>query len=259
MHGPREFAYQWTGSTHYLALHDLRMTDGETISQDAPPSTLNDLRDLMTFVPEGCAVSGWSRLRVRRNLFTAVYYDPAILPEELDTRIDGTERPMLYFNDPGLRTTLGKIQALLSEGGPVDAIYGETLGLAAAIELARLQLKAPVANIPDSRRLGFAQERLVRDYIEENLQNEISLSDLAGLVGLSRFHFTRSFKRTTGLAPYQFIVASRIEGAKAMLAGSEQSMLEISGKLGFGNQARFSAAFRKATGVTPSQYRRDRR
>ena len=42
---PREFAYQWTGSTHYLALHDMRLADGETTPQGAPLSTLNDLRD----------------------------------------------------------------------------------------------------------------------------------------------------------------------------------------------------------------------
>jgi AraC family transcriptional regulator len=201
IHGSRAFAYKWEGASHYVALHDLRLVDGEVSVGDLPKSTLADLRDLITFVPGGCRASGWSQLRARRNRYTAVYYDPAILPEELDTRVAGIERPMLYFDDPALRSTLSKIQGLLVDPDPIDTVYSETLGLMAAIELARLQFKRPGARVPDSGRLGFAQEKLVLEFIRENLHRDISLSDLADLTGLSRFHFSRAFKRTTGLSP----------------------------------------------------------
>jgi AraC family transcriptional regulator len=200
--GAREFDYKWAGSTHYLAVHDIRRDAGETLVDDVPPSTQLDMRDLLTFIPEGCRVSGWSKLRPRTNTFTAIYYDPAILPEELGTRLAGIERPMLCFDHAGLRMTLAKIEALLVNPDPINAIYG--------------------------------------------------------VVGLSRFHFSRSFRRTTGLAPYQFILASRVERAKAILSGSETTMAEISAGLGFGSQPQFSAAFRKLTGLTPSQFRRTR-
>jgi AraC family transcriptional regulator len=259
MQGPHEFDYKWSGSTHYLAVHDIRLSAGETRVDDLPPTTQLEMRDLLTFIPEGCRVAGWSKLTPRRNMFTAIYYDPTILPEELDTRLAGIERPMLYFNHPGLRLTLGKIEALLIDPDPIDAIYGETLGLTAAIELARIQFNGPGVHVPDSGRLSGGQEKLVLDYIAANLHKELSLSELAGLVGLSRFHFGRSFRRTTGLAPYQFILSSRVERAKAILSGSETSMAEISASLGFGSQAQFSAAFRKLTGLTPSQFRRTRR
>jgi AraC family transcriptional regulator len=213
----------------------------------------------MTFVPGGCDVSGWSKLRARRNLFVAVYYDPAILPEELDARITGIERPMLYFDDPALRSTLSKLQGLLADPDPIDAVYSETLGLTAAIELARLQFNGPRIRAPDSGRLGTAQAKLVLEFIRENLHRDISLSDLAGLAGLSRFHFTRAFKRTTGLSPYQFILSARVERAKSSLVNSDQSMFEISKSLGFGNQAQFAAAFRKLAGTTPTQFRRGAR
>ncbi len=257
--GPREFDYKWAGAPHYLALHDIQLADGEITVADLPKSTQTDLRGLMTFVPGGCAVSGWSKLRARRNLFTALYYDPAILPEELDARIAGTEQPMLYFDDPALRSTLSKLQGLLADPNPIDAIYGETLGLTAAIELARLQFDGPAVRSPDSGRLGFAQENRVLAFIRENLHRDISLSDLAGVAGLSRFHFTRAFKRTTGFSPYQFILSARMERAKSSLANSDRSIFEISESLGFGNQGQFAAAFRKLAGVTPSQFRRDRR
>jgi AraC family transcriptional regulator len=259
IHGPQEFDYKWEGAPHYLALHDIQLADGEIRLADLPTSTQTDLRDLMTFVPGGNAVSGWSKLGARRNLFTAVYYDPAILPEELDARIAGTERPMLYFDDPALRSTLQKLQTLLIDPDPIDAIYSETLGLTAAIELARLQFNGPGVRAPDSGRLSIAQEKLVRDYVGENMHRDISLSDLADLAGLSRFHFSRAFKRTTGLSPYQFILSARMARAKSSLANSDRSMLEISRSLGFGNQGQFAAAFRKSAGVTPSQFRRGRR
>jgi len=257
--GPRGFDYRWAGAAHYLALHDIQLADGEIALEGLPESTQADLRDLMTFVPGGCDVSGWSKLRARRNQFIAVYYDPAILPEELDARIGGTERPMLYFDDPALRSTLSKLQGLLVNPGPIDAIYSETLGLTAAIELARLQFNGPGVPAPESGRLGTAQAKLVLEFIEENLHRDISLSDLADLAGLSRFHFARAFKRTTGLSPYRFILSGRVERAKSSLANSDKSMFEISQSLGFGNQGQFAAAFRKLAGTTPSQFRRGHR
>jgi AraC family transcriptional regulator len=256
--GAREFAYKWVGSNHYLALHDLKLDDGETALDASTPVRQLDLRGRMTFIPRGCGISGWSHLSRRAHAFTAVYFDPAILPEELDGRgSPSPEAPMLYFDNPGLRSTVAKVQTLLlKDPSPMDGVYAETLGLLAAIEIDRLQNVGTKRHVPASGRLSAGQEALVRDYIVEHLQTNISLSDLAGLVQLSRFHFTRAFKKTFGLPPHQFILQARIDRAKLMLRTSDVPMLEIAHCLGFGSQSRFSEAFRKITGSTPRQLRR---
>jgi AraC family transcriptional regulator len=254
--GPREYAFNWVGSRHYLALHDLKLNAGETTVEDLPPSRLLDRRDRMTFIPQGCRISGWSEVESRSNAFTAVYYDAAIVREELEgRRAAGDGRPMLYFENPGLRATLTKIQSLLTDLLPVDPTYAETLGLLAAIEIHRLQEAGVSTHIPDSGQLSARQERLIRDYIAENLHRNLSLSGLAELAGLSRFHFTRSFKKTMGLPPHQFILHRRVECSKRMLVGN-MPMREIAESLGFAGQGHFSSAFRRYTGYTPTQFRR---
>ncbi len=82
--GPTEFSFQWSGTTHYLALHNIRKLEGETVVDGLSAVRTLDVRDRMTFVPSGCGVSDWTRLSGRANAFTALYYDPKMIPEELD-------------------------------------------------------------------------------------------------------------------------------------------------------------------------------
>ena len=255
--GGSEFSYSWVGSTHYLAVHDLKLADGEISLDDVGNVRMLDLRNRMTFVPKGCTVSGWSRVSNRQNAFTALYYDPAVIPEELESlRAADGRRPMLYFDDGGLRSTLGKIETLLKAEHAANSLYAETLALLAALELERLQGNAAFGKIPASGGLSLAQERLLRGYISENLCRDISLGELAALVKLSRFHFARAFRKTFSLPPHQFILRARIELAKTMLLRNSLPVQQIAEELGFANQGHLAAAFRRLTGHTPGQFRR---
>jgi AraC family transcriptional regulator len=258
--GPSEYEYKWVGSACYIALHDLRLVDGETALDGAAPFRLLDLRDRMTFLPEGCAISGWSRLMRRSNAFTAVYYDPTLVPEELEIhrRSITALAPILYFENAALRSTLTKIKGLLLDPMQSDEVYAETLGLLVALEVDRLQ-KLDEKRAPDSGRLSTAQERLIHEYIQENIDRNLSLGELAGVVRLSRFHFVRAFKKTTGLPPHQFVLSCRVERAKEALKNGDAPLKEIAARLGFNSSRQFSATFRKVTGFTPLSYRRARR
>ena len=74
---------------------------------------------------------------------------------------------------------------------------------------------------------GLAPQQLnrVREYITANLGKDISLTDLAGLVNLSKFYFLRAFKKTTGIAPYQFILSRRVDPARSCLLNVTQLLL----------------------------------
>jgi AraC family transcriptional regulator len=90
-------------------------------------------------------------------------------------------------------------------------------------------------------------------YIEENLDEEISLSAIANEVGMSQHYFSRLFKKSTGITPYQYVLKARIEQAKKLLLQSQLSIAEIALEVGFASQSHFTQSFKRFTGVTPRQ------
>ena len=85
---------------------------------------------------------------------------------------------------------------------------------------------------------------------------DVSLAALASEAGLSRFHFCRAFKESTGLSPHAWLRRHRLEQAMNMLRESDTSIVSIAAELGYASQTAFAAAFRKLTGETPSDWRR---
>jgi AraC family transcriptional regulator len=102
---------------------------------------------------------------------------------------------------------------------------------------------------------GWQQNKLTQ-YIEEHLAEEVSLASLAGLVQLSPYHFARAFKQSFGIPPHRYLTDRRIERAKSLLAQRQLSVTEIALEVGFSETSSFTAAFRKSTGETPTDYRR---
>jgi AraC family transcriptional regulator len=100
------------------------------------------------------------------------------------------------------------------------------------------------------------QQRIVTAYIEDHVADPISLADLAELVGLSTYHFCRAFKQSFGIPPLRYHASRRIDRAKALLAKPAPSVTKIGLTVGFSETSSFTAAFRKATGLTPTAYHR---
>ena len=105
-------------------------------------------------------------------------------------------------------------------------------------------------------RLDNARLRRVLDHIDQHLEDDITVSNLADLANLSVFHFTRMFASAVGAPPHRYVSRRRLEQAMAMLAAGKLPLSEIAHRTRFSSQASFSRAFLRATGMSPGEYRR---
>jgi AraC-like DNA-binding protein len=92
-------------------------------------------------------------------------------------------------------------------------------------------------------------------FIFNNYEREISITDIAKYVFLSPSYFTRAFKEDTGLSPIQYLLNIRIKRACELLAETDFKVGDIAHSVGFSNQQRFNDIFKKQTKMTPMQYR----
>jgi AraC-like DNA-binding protein len=120
------------------------------------------------------------------------------------------------------------------------------------------QQRAIPMDQPARGRLSPRQLSQVISFARDSMHVDIGLIDMANLVHLSAYHFGRLFKQTTGLSPYQYILQMKIEYAKKLIMENAGPLGEIAYQLNFSDQAHFSNAFRKATGVSPREYQHSR-
>ncbi len=107
---------------------------------------------------------------------------------------------------------------------------------------------------------GLPRWRLHRviAYIESHIADAISLADMAEAAQLSPMHFAAQFRVSTGTNPHRYLLSCRIQKAKALLAQSPCSLIDVALSVGFRTQAHFTTVFKKIEGTTPSQWRRAR-
>jgi AraC-like DNA-binding protein len=96
---------------------------------------------------------------------------------------------------------------------------------------------------------------LIPGFIDEHLEQPLSVDDLAQQVYLSRYHFIRSFQRAFHQTPHQYLMHRRINKAKELLANSTLPVTEICLAVGFESLGSFSTLFRNTVGWPPSVYR----
>ena len=105
---------------------------------------------------------------------------------------------------------------------------------------------------------GLAPKVLLRaiERLRSDSDADVSLAALAAEAGLSRFHFCRAFKESTGLSPHAWLRQHRLEQAMQMLRDTDVSVVTIAVTLGYASQTAFAAAFKRLTGDTPTDWRR---
>jgi len=99
------------------------------------------------------------------------------------------------------------------------------------------------------------QERRAKELLCGNLARHVSLAEVAAECALSRGHFSKAFKTTTGQSPHAWLIERRIEAARQMLQASSASLSEIAIACGFADQSHLTRVFRQRVGVTPGCFR----
>lgn len=149
-------------------------------------------------------------------------------------------------------------RALLAEGeagAPSGGLYAESLATALAVHLLRAYGIARPART--THRGGLAPCRLKRltAYVHDHLAEDLRITALADVAGLSPCRFAHNFKQTTGIAPHRWVVQTRLERARALLRETDRAIATVACDTGFGSASRFSVLFRREHGTTPSAYR----
>jgi AraC family transcriptional regulator len=103
--------------------------------------------------------------------------------------------------------------------------------------------------------LSSLQAKIVSRYIEENLDQQLRLADLANVARISVTHFLRQFKRRFGCAPHDYVIQRRLARAQRLLAKTSLSLKEVAASSGFADQSHMTRAFQKFLRTTPGAYR----
>ena len=243
----------WSGGVSEVTLRARKAGQG--------PSGRTDLQfarrgGMIDFVPRGTVLDEilWQgescgyvsvaleRTRVERLLGGAL---PAF-DAERDFRINVSDAHLVDLG------AASRSQAVQNE--PWGSLYVEGLSLTLAAYVYGRYGAARSAE-SESRLPPTVTETLVA-FIEDHLDDNIGLSELAHQVGYSPDHLARMFKKSFGLPLYQYVLRRRVERAKVLLRDRSHSIAEVASVCGFATQSHFTVAFKARTGVTPGAFRR---
>jgi AraC family transcriptional regulator len=207
-------------------------------------------------IPEGSS----SRWDIPKPVDVVQLYLPHATLERVACEADVTTPVELLERtaqpDPVTSRLLLSAADVLGGNEALDTLFRQQLIDLLATRLLAAHTGSPAAIQPV--RGGLAPKTLLRsvERLRSDSDADVSLAALASEAGLSRFHFCRAFKESTGLSPHAWLRQHRLEQAMKMLRDTEASVMSVAAALGYASQTAFTAAFRKLTGETPSDWRR---
>ena len=145
---------------------------------------------------------------------------------------------------------------VLEGSEPLDALFRQQLTELIATRLLAAHTGSQAAFQPILGGLSPTALRRAVERLRSDSDAEVSLAALAADANLSRFHFCRAFKQSTGLSPHAWLRQHRLEQAMTMLRDTDAPVISIAIALGYASQTAFAAAFKRLTNQTPSDWRR---
>lgn len=174
---------------------------------------------------------------------------------------DGSEAeivPRFAILDPLLEQLAITITNALRDGTVEDGLYVDSLAQMIAVHLARRhsprsrEVRGPGVGVVS----GSKMRRLI-DFVEENLDRDLSLETMAQEVGISPLYLPRAFKAAIGQSPHQYVLARRIERARVLLRDTDLPIVDVALSSGFSSQSHLSNWFVRMVGVSPAAYRKE--
>ncbi|MBE9003574.1 helix-turn-helix transcriptional regulator [Fortiea sp. LEGE XX443] len=176
--------------------------------------------------------------------------------ESIDLK-DVEIKPHFAAPEPLIQQISLALKSELESDGLSSKIYIESLTTTLCIHLLKHHsvTSNKVLELSNDKGLSPRKLRQALGYIHENLAKDLTLAEIAAVVGMSMYHFSRLFKQSTGSAPHQYVMNCRIAKAKKLLTGTEKTIEQVSEQVGFQSQSHFTNVFRKFMGITPKAYR----
>jgi AraC family transcriptional regulator len=242
----------FTYGTHVLSLHLGRPLSLRQRREDLSHAWTFTRGDL-SLIPAGWRTTVWTH--------GPANFLQVELPTDLVRRAVGdpgndVEMPCLFsFEDPLCRELSLSMLSEAQTNGRAARMYVESAAVVLAQRLMALRQRprgpAPKPGLPP------ALLRRAKEFLHDEMTRNPGLTELSSAVGMNVDHFSRLFKRSTGVAPHQYLGNIRLERAKRLLIEGRTSIIDIAYEIGYANPSQFSAFFRKRTGLSPTEFRRN--
>jgi len=162
----------------------------------------------------------------------------------------------LDIRRPALEDLMLRLAGECLSPGLASPIMVEGVGLSIVVELARHLVEARRRSEHVTAGLSSWQLRRISQRVEDDVASTPSLSELADLCEVSPRHLMRAYKQSTGRTVAKYVESVRISQAKTLLIDRAAPVRDVAQQLGYSSASAFSAAFRRAAGMTPRAYRR---
>ncbi len=164
---------------------------------------------------------------------------------------------------PGIRAALcndsfSAFSGAKSEGMNVLVLSVQSLDLDRAKEVVDAYVGATLAPVELVGGLPPRRLQRVLEYVKENIEKDLSVAEMAQVVGMSQYYFSKLFKMSTGTTPHQYVMRQRVERAQELLREGNTALVEVATNVGFETQSHFTSVFRRLVGITPKKFRETR-
>ncbi|MEO1092306.1 MAG: AraC family transcriptional regulator [Pseudomonadota bacterium] len=205
-------------------------------------------------VPANFPLRGESRAAPEVLAFAFRFEDlKADVAAAMQVTLDRLEPRVIIGSPKPFATELAKRIRRHLRADTISRDYLHALGTALIVEMLRLPPRQQETG--RGTKLDDRVLRSIVEYVDANLEANLSLERLASLAGVLTPLFGRAFKRKVGAPPHQYVLARRIEAARSLLCSTESSIAEIAHATGFSSQSHLTATLRREVGVTPARLR----